>query len=807
MKFTLSWLKEHLETTASAEEISTTLTSLGLEVDTVVNPAEELKDFVIAHVMSAEPHPNADKLKICQVSTGSKTLQVVCGASNARADMKVVLAQSGMTIPANGLTLKKTKIRDVESNGMMCSAEELGLEEKSSGIMDLPEDAPVGESYAVYAGLNDPVFDLEITPNRGDCLGVYGIARDLAATGIGQLKPYTVPEFVQTGSSPLKVTLDFPEGQEHVCPYFTGRVIRGIKNGPSPEWLQRKLLAVGLRPISALVDITNYITMTYGRPLHVFDMGKLSGDTLVVRPAKEGEKMLALDEKEYTFKDDMCVISDESGAISLGGIMGGETTGCDENTTDVFIESAYFDAISVALTGRRLGIHSDARFRFERGVDPVMVYHGLDFGTQMILDLCGQGGTVVSESYVAGERPCQNTKLHFDPKRVKTLGGMTVSRDRIEGILTTLGFDVQEESTGYLVSVPTWRFDMDCEESLVEEVCRVIGFDHIEEEALPHATSEEFFESSPGSLQNQKRRDMARRVLASRGLCECNTWSFIEENRAKLFEGGEASLTLVNPLSKEFEVMRPSLLVNLAAGAGRNKDRGLANTALFEVGAAYHSSYDQNQEMRVSGIRSDAHAPRHWLNKERTVDMYDAKADLMATLTACGVDVSKVQIKAKAPSFFHPGRSATVYQGPKNKLGVFGELHPKVLETMDVDATVVGFEMYLDRLPKSKGTNKKKLLKMSTLQPIHRDFAFLLEQGASVAALVTAARKVDKTLITDAQIFDVYEGKGVPEGKKSVALTVTFEPFDNTLTDDEINKLMDKIIVAVGSEAGGELRA
>ncbi len=717
--------------------------------------------------------------------------------------MKVVLAKSGTTIPSNGMKLKPTKIRGVESNGMMCSAQELSLEDTSEGIMDLDAEAPIGEPYALYAGLNDPVFDLEITPNRGDCLGIRGIARDLAATGIGQLKTFNASDFIQTGQCPVKVDLEFTEDTKHACPLFTGRVISGVKNGPSPEWLQRKLLAVGVRPISALVDITNYMTFTHCRPMHVFDLSKLSGETLTLRSAKLGEKMLALDEKEYNLTDQMTVIADESGPISLAGIMGGETTGCDAKTTDVFLESAFFDPIVTALTGRRLGIHSDSRFRFERGVDPTIIQDCLDIATQMILDLCGGSA---SEPVVAGDVPDFSQSLHFDPKTIKTRGGMTVSRGKIEAILTALGFGVNEDSAGFMVSVPPWRFDIDCPESLVEEVCRVVGYDHIEEEGLPHPTLDEFYESTPGSLQNQDRRHIVRRALASRGLCECNTWSFLDEKRATLFGGGEKSLTLTNPLSREFEMMRPSLLANLVAGAGRNKDRGLENSALFEVGAAYHSTFPQNQEMRIAGVRSDSHAPRHWLNKERPVDMYDVKADLLVALEACGVKTDTIQIKAKAPSFFHPGRSATIYQGPKNILGVFGELHPKILQDIEVDAIVVGFEMYLDRLPKTKKTNKKKLLKVSSLQPIHRDFAFLLEKGTPVDKMIRAAMKVDKALITDAHIFDIYDGKGIPEGKKSIALTVTFEPFENTLTDDEINKLMDKIIIAVGSEAGGELR-
>ncbi len=804
MKFTYSWLKEHLTTQATVDEISTKLTSLGLEVDTVTNPADDLKPFIIAEIASAEKHPNADKLKVCQVFTGTETLQIVCGAPNARAGLKVVLAPIGSVIPTNGMKIKASKIRDVDSSGMLCSATELDLGDESNGIMELDADAPIGQSYALYAGLNDPVYDLEITPNRGDCLGVRGIARDLAATGIGQIIDLKKPEFTQLGACPISISLDFEADNAHACPHFTGRLIRGVKNGPSPEWLQTKLRAIGLRPISALVDITNYMTFTFNRPMHVFDMNKLQGNNLSLRLSKQGEKFLALDEKEYTLGDNMTVICDDSGVISLAGIMGGETTGCDDSTTDVFLESAFFDPIFTALTGRKLGIHSDSRFRFERGVDPAIVMDGLDIATQMILDICGGEA---SEPTIAGQDATKKQSVYFDPKTVKTRGSITASREKIESILETLGFEVENQNCDYLVTVPSWRHDIDCPDSLVEEVCRVISYDHIEEEDLPHGNAEEFFESSPGSIQNQRRRYRLRRLLASRGLCECNTWSFLEEGRAKLFGGGDARLKLSNPLSKEFEIMRPSLLVNLIAGAGRNKDRGLENSALFEIGAAYDPAFTNFQEIRVGGIRSDHHAPRHWLNKERAIDMFDAKADLMTILEACDIDTNSVQLKTNAPSHFHPGRSACVYLGPKTCLGVFGELHPKVLDDMDVDTNVVGFEVYLDRLPQTKTVHKKKLLKVSSLQPIHRDFAFLLDKTSPVDAIISAAKKVDRKLITDAQIFDIYEGKGIPEGKKSVALTVTFEPFDKTMTDDEINAIMDKIIVSVGSEAGGELRA
>lgn len=804
MKFTYSWLKEHLQTSASVDDISTKLTSLGLEVDSVVNPADELNDFIIAEITSAAPHPDADKLKVCQVFTGTETLQIVCGGKNARENIKVVLAPVGSTMPVNGLKIKASKIRGIESFGMLCAAEELGLESHSEGIMELDLNAPVGESYALYAGLNDPVFDLEITPNRGDCLGVRGIARDLSATGIGQLIPLENPEFTTHGACPIAVNLDFDEDSKKACPYFTGRVIRGVKNGPSPEWLQKKLRSIGLKPISALVDITNYMTFTYNRPMHVFDTKKLNGNALTLRLSEQGETLLALDEKEYTLANGMTVITDDSQIVSLAGIMGGENSGCDETTTDVFLESAYFDPVATALTGRKLGIHSDSRFRFERGVDPDIVLSGLDIATKMILDLCGGQA---SEPVIAGSEPVSKQTVYFDPKTVKSRGAVTVSREKIESILTTLGFRIEDQNCNYIVSVPSWRHDIDCAEGLVEEVCRVVGYDHIEEEDLPHGCSDEFFESHKGSLQNNNRRYKLRRLLASRGLCECNTWSFLDKKRAEFFEGGDPALILKNPLSKEFEVMRPSLLVNLIIGAGRNKDRGIENSALFEIGAVFDPQFTNLQEMRVGGIRTDHHAPRHWLNKERFVDMYDIKADILAVLQTCDVNTDSISIKPEAPSYFHPGRSGTIYLGPKTPLGVFGEIHPKILQDMDVNAHVMGFEVFLDRLPLVKQTHKKKLLKLSSLQPIHRDFAFLVDQDAPSDNIVKAARRVNRNLITDAHVFDIYEGKGIPEGKKSVALTVTFEPHERTMTDDEINGIMDEIIVAVGSQAGGELRS
>ncbi len=808
MKFTFSWLKEHLETTASVDEISEKLTSLGLEVDTITNPAKELNAFKIAHIIKAEPHPDADKLKLCHVFTGKETLQIVCGAPNARPDMKVVLAPIGSLIPSNGMKIKAAKVRGIESNGMLCSAAELGLEGDAHGILDLDVDAPIGETYAIYAGLNDPIFDLEITPNRGDCLGVRGVARDLSAAGLGRLLQLSVPNFTNTGDCPVNIKLDIDDEHKQACPYFTARLVRGVKNGPSPDWLKQKLRAIGLRSISTLVDITNYMTFTHNRPMHVFDFEKIKGETLTIRMAKTDEKFLGLDEKEYSLSDHMTVITDESGVVSLAGIMGGESTGCSDDTVDVLLESAFFDPITTAMTGRRSGINSDSRFRFERGVDPSIVLEGLDMATQLILDLCGGEA---SEPVIAGAEPdfskTHGASLYFDPKTVKTRGGVTASREKIESILTALGFGVKAAGCDYQISVPSWRFDMDCSESLVEEVCRIIGYDHIEEEDLPPAKIDEFFESNKGSLQNQKRRHIIRRLLASRGLCECNTWSFLEESKAKKFGGGDPSLKLTNPLSKEFEVMRPSLLVNLITGAGKNKDRGLENSALFEVGAVYDASFEDLQETRIGGIRSDDFATRHWLNKERSVDLFDAKADLFAAIEVCGVSKENLQVKQEAPSYFHPGRSGTVYLGPKTILGVFGELHPQILKDMNVDSTVVGFELFLDRFPMAKEKNKKKLLKTSTLQPIHRDFSFLMDEVTPVQSLIDATKKVNRNLITNVQIFDVYVGKGIPEGKKSVALTVTFEPFEKTLTDTKINAIMDEIIIAIGSKTGAELRA
>jgi phenylalanyl-tRNA synthetase, beta subunit, non-spirochete bacterial len=802
MKFTLSWLKEYLETDASAEQIAEQLTSLGLVVDSWRNPAQELKDFTIAQITSVAPHPDADKLQVCQVDTGSEMVSIVCGAANARAGLKTVLARAGTKIPASGIVLKQTKIRGIESCGMLCSSAELGLAESAEGIIELEEAAPVGKNYAHYAGLDDPIFEIEITSNRGDCLGVVGVARDLSATGIGHFKPADAPTVTSDRPAVKKITLDFKAAEQKACPHFVAREIRGLKNGPSPLWLQHRLRAIGLRPISTLVDITNYMAFTFCRPMHVFDLDKVQGD-LMVRKAEAGETIMALDERIYTLDPTMTVITDSQHVLSIAGIMGGQDSGCTEATTNVLLESAFFDPVHTAMTGRALGILSDARHRFERGVDPSIVESCLEIATQMIVDLCGgEPSTVIK----AGAYQAVPKVIDFDPKLVKGLGGMCVARDKILKILRSLGFTVNEQDAALRVTVPAWRFDVQGAADLVEEICRVVGYDHIIEEAMPAAKPEEAFESTPGLRQNIKRRDLARQVLAARGLCEVQTWSFLDRKKAGLFGTIDPQMIISNPISQELEIMRPSLLANLVAGAGRNHDRGIADSALFEVGAAYGSSFKAGQEMRIAGIRSGVYADRHWLNKERPVDVFDIKADFYAVLEACGINVQKIQTTLEAPAWYHPGRSGTVMQGPKTVLGTFGELHPQVLKELDVEGVVVGFEVYLDRLPLVKETTHKKPLQLSSLQPVYRDFAFIVDQTIPAEKIVQAAQKVDRHLIADIAVFDVYQGAGIPEGKKSLAFTVTFTPYDKTLTDDEINRLMDHVIIAVGQETGGELR-
>ncbi|NVJ98854.1 MAG: phenylalanine--tRNA ligase subunit beta [Alphaproteobacteria bacterium] len=798
MKFSLSWLKDYLETDASLEEIVAKLNAIGLEVDTVENPAEKLAPFTVAEVLSAEKHPDADKLRICKVSNGSEEMQIVCGAPNARAGIKVVLGRPGDYVPGLDVTLKKAKIRGVESIGMMCSAKELELGDDHDGIIELPEDAPVGTPYVDYAKLDDPVIDIEITPNRQDCLGVYGIARDLAAAGLGTLKVLQVEKNDGTFESDVKVSIDLPEEAKSACTQFLGRRFKGVKNGPSPKWLQDRLKAIGLRPISKLVDVTNYITHDLGRPLHVYDAGKLNGD-LKARLAEAGEKFTALDDKEYTAKGGETVIADASGPQGFGGIIGGLDTGCSDDTTDVVLEAALFDPKRTAFTGRDHGLITDARYRFERGVDELFIRDGMEIATKMILDLCGGE---VSHVFEAGSDTNWNKTVPFRSERVKTLGGLDLPASESVAILEKLGFQV-EGTDPYTVHVPSWRVDVEGEPDIVEEVLRIHGLDNIPSTPLPANDHKAGSTLSP----RQKRARAVKRELAAVGMHEAVTWSFMKQEEATLFGGGSERLMVDNPISSELDCMRPSILPNLMQAGQRNRDRGADGVSLFEVGPIYLDDTETGQLLVATGLRAGQSGDRHWATAVKPVDVFDAKRDALAALAAVGAPTGNLQVFDEAPAYYHPGRSGTLRLGPKNILASFGELHPKVLKALDVDGPVVGFEVYLDRVPapKKKGA-AKGALSVSNLQSVERDFAFLMDRDVKVENLIRAVRGADKAFIADVGIFDVYEGKGVPEGQKSIAVYVQLEPKDETFTDKHIEEISDKICGAAEKAVGAVLR-
>lgn len=797
MKFTLSWLEEHLDTDASLAELRERLTMLGLEVEGISIPAEMLKGFVVGHVVEAVQHPNADRLRLCKVDTGAGIVQVVCGAPNARTGMKGVFAPTGSFIPGTGITLKASKIRGEESNGMLCSVRELQLGDDHTGIIDLPADAKTGAPAAEALGLDDPVIEIKATPNRADCLGVHGIARDLAASGLGTLKPFKAERVAGTFTSPIKWTHGYTAKPDSPCPIVVGRYFRGVKNGPSPDWLQRRLKAIGLRPISALVDITNLVTYDLNRPLHVFDAGKLAGD-LVMRQAREGETILALDGKTYTLDPSVAVIADSKGVHGIGGVMGGEDTGVREDTTEVFLEVAYFTPTSVAATGRKLGIQSDARYRFERGIDPQSVQWGVDVATRLILELCGGEASEVLSSGVMPDWQRSHT-LRAD--RVKTLTALDVPAKDTAEILTKLGFTVSG-SGPWTVAVPSWRPDIVGEADLVEEVSRVWGFDRVPAVSLPALSAT----SKPVRGPLQRRVPLARRALAARGMNEAVTWSFLPFEQARRFGGGGADLRLLNSIASELDTMRPSILPNLIDAAARNEARGLHDPALFEVGPQYKDATPQGQARMASGLRHNMAVPRNWQGPARSVDAFDAKADALAVLAAIGAP-DNLATQAGAPDWYHPGRSGALKLGDR-VMAWFGELHPEIVSAADLKGPVAAFEVFLDAppLPKVRATKARPRLVLSPFQPVERDFAFLVDSGIEAEKLVRAARTADKVLISAARVFDVYAGKGVPDGKKSLAVTVTLQPMERTLTDAEIEAVCDKIVAQVAKATGATLR-
>ena len=786
MKFTLSWLKDHLETTASVAEIADALTRCGLEVEGIENPAEALGAFTIAHVLTAERHPQADKLQVLSVDTGGGTpVQVVCGAPNARAGMKGVFGAPGTFVPGSGITLKVAAIRGVESKGMMCSMRELELSDEHDGIIALPDDAPVGARYVDWAGLNDPVFDIAITPNRQECLGVLGIARDLAAAGVGTLKARTIAPVAGSFPMPRPITIADEEG----CPAFAGRVVRGVTNGPSPDWLQRRLRAVGLRPISALVDITNFLSIDSGRPLHVYDVAKLNGG-LTARRARASETVLALNGKTYALDETMTVIADDAEVHDIGGIMGCEHSGCSEATTEVLIEAAYFTPERIGATGRKLGINSDARARFERGVDPELVVPGLELATRMVLDLCGGEP---SDMVLAGSIPDTARSIAYRPSRVAGLAGLDVAEDEQAAILTRLGFGVTRGDL-WQVSVPSWRRDVDGEADLVEEVVRIHGLDLVPSTPLPRAAGVAAPTATP--LQRTQRR--LRRALAARGLDEAITWSFLPPAEAEAFGG--AAHSLANPISADMAAMRPSLLPGLLSAAARNMARGLASVRLFELGQRYLA--DAERPTAAILLAGEARG-RDWRTGPATKpDAYDAKAEALAALAALGAPVQRLQVAAPADGWWHPGRAGRLVLG-KVALADFGIIHPRTSAQFDVKGPVAAVELYLDALPPR--SRKRDPWAPSPLLPLTRDFAFVVDEGLAADSLIRAVAGAAKALISNVSLFDRYAGPGVAAGKISLAVEITLQPTTATLTDADIEAVSAKV-VAAAAKLGAVLR-
>ncbi|MEM9837707.1 MAG: phenylalanine--tRNA ligase subunit beta [Pseudomonadota bacterium] len=793
MKFTLSWLKDHLDTDASLDAIVETMVKVGLEVEEVIDPAEALAPVTVGFVKDAQPHPDADRLRVCRVETKDGEMQIVCGAPNARTGIKVAYAPVGAYIPGIDVTLSKAKIRGVESLGMMCSSRELELGDDHNGIMELPEEADVGTPLAEVVGPLDPVIDFEVTPNRPDTNGVCAIARDLAAAGLGTLKPLEVPSVGGAFEQPIAVTTEAPEA----CPAFSAMVIRGVKNGPSPEWLQARLTAIGLRPINMLVDVTNFLSYDAARPLHVYDIAKLKGGVRA-RMGTAGERFMALNDKEYDVDETMCVIADDSGVLGLGGIMGGVSTGCDETTTDVLIESAYFDPLTIAKTGRKLSIVSDARYRFERGIDPESLNDGLARAAQMILDVCGGEASSMT---TAGSPPVGTMTIDYPPTEVKRLTGMDIPESEQEAVLTQLGFNVTKGDL-WSVEAPSWRPDIEGKADLVEEVARIHGLDHLPTAVLPPASDAPRRHPSLA----EARANAARQVLASHGLMEAVTWAFTDAEGAAQFADQPAELSLLNPISADLSVMRPGPLPNLLLAVSRNAARGAERVALFEVGGAYTSDAPNGQRTVATGVIWGAGA-RDWNSSANAPSVYDAKALALSVLQAIGAPAGKLMVDAEAPAGFHPGRAGRLKLGPKNVLARFGELHPSVAKAYDLTGSVAVFEVELDAVPAPKRASATKApAALHELMPVRRDFAFLYPEAKPAQDLMRGLTGADKALITDVRLFDVYRGEGVPEGQRSLAIEVVLQPTVKTLTDKDIEAVSAKI-VAAAEKQGASLRS
>ena len=798
MKFSLSWLKQYLDTEASIEQIAATLNAIGLEVEGIEDPAEKLEGFRVARVLTAARHPDADKLQVLSVDVGDGTpLQVVCGAPNARAGLIGVLGLPGATVPANGMVLKKSAIRGVESNGMMCSTRELELGEDHDGIIELPEDAPIGTAFAQYHGA-DPVIDVAITPNRPDCMGLYGIARDLAAAGLGTLKPIDAPAIEGSFACPVDVRTEDAEG----CPAFYGRVIKGVTNGPSPQWLQDRLKSAGQRPISALVDATNYVMLTYGRPAHAYDLARLTG-AVVARRAVDGETVVALNEKTYTLDTEMTVIADEAGVHDIAGIMGGAHSGCEEGTTDVLLEIAYFDPERIARTGRKLNLTSDARGRFERGIDPQFLDTGLALLTKLIVELCGGE---VSQIVRAGTAPGTPKIVHFAPSLVAKLGGVTVAPGEQQRILESLGFSVvATDADGWAVTVPGWRPDVDGAPDIVEEVVRIHGLDKVESVPLPRAEGV----ARPTATPAQTLERRVRRAAAARGMQEAVTWSFLPEPAAEAFAEGPLWV-LANPISEDMKAMRPSLLPGLLMAAKRNLDRGASSLRLFEIGRRYLRGVAgaSDERLALGLVLAGEKTPRGWATgKAVPFDAYDAKAEVVALLAQAGAPVDKLQVMGEAGPQFHPGQSATLRLGPKTVLARFGMLHPAIAKQFDVDGPVAVAELFLDAIPGRKGAASFARVSYAppALQAVTRDYAFLVPAALPAGDLVRVVQGADKANIVAARLFDDFRGAGVPEGHKSLALEVTLQPLDKSYKDEDLKAIGDKV-TAAAAKLGAVLR-
>jgi phenylalanyl-tRNA synthetase beta chain len=789
MKFTLSWLKEHLDTSATLEDILKALNAIGLEVEGVENPAERLAGFKIARVLSASPHPQADKLQVLSVDAGSGPLQVVCGAPNARAGLVGVFGLPGATVPANGMVLRVAAIRGVESNGMMCSTRELELGEDHDGIIELAVDAPIGEDFASFANLDDPVVDVSITPNRQDCMGVRGIARDLAAKGLGTLRSLGVPVVAEDGDAPA-VRTDDPEG----CPAFYARAVRGVTNDTAPDWMARRLKAIGQKPISALVDITNYVMIDLGRPLHVYDMASLKGP-LVARSARAGEQVLALNGKTYALEPGMTVIADDDGAHDIGGIMGGERSGAQDMTTDVLIECAYFTPERIARTGQALGLTSDARTRFERGVDPAFLADGLDIATEYVVRLCGGTASPMTR---AGTPPVAARSLSLESALCLQLGGIDLPTSEQAAILTGLGFTVSGNGP-MQVGIPSWRRDIDGPADLVEEIVRIAGLDRVESVPLPRAPGV----AKPTATPSQKLERRVRRAAAALGLTEAINWSFISEAEAALFGGGD--WTLANPISEEMKVMRPTLLAGLLSAARRNQDRGASSVRLFEIGRRYFRATDGSSDERLTlcVVLTGERTARGWqTGKAQAFDAFDAKALAIALLGEAGAPVSNLQMLGEAGEAFHPGQSGTLRLGPKSVLARYGVLHPRLAKAFDLTGTVVAAELYLDAAPmKRKSGFMRPAYAPPALQAVTRDFAFLVPAGLEAEALVRAVKGADKSSITAARLFDLFER----DGQRSMAIEVTLQPGEKSFTETELKAIADKV-VAAAAKLGAVLR-